>query len=350
MLLYNSQVYMIYLFSETNILNFNINLSFFIKMVLELRKENCYIGGMKFSDLKDFKSHLKASIPQGLGPVFQLIIPNDDERALVADQLVSLILKLNPNLRLVKTEDPDLAQNELDCYSILGDYPLIYLDKIKKTFTIEVPDGAYLILGMPKSVAKLPEGITLDLSKEKPWDKDTRIKEQVLAKAIKSKKQLEHGALEYMFSAIGPDLALLNRELEKLICYVGEKNTIDLAAAQTLVTPSKEQSTWQIAEQLVWEKRLPKRIASSDFPILVGSIRYQLEVGLALHAFSPEEFQERYPKLRPRTLDKYRGYRLPASYFKKGLQALYKAEWLFKDGVSDGGLCLDLFTGHLCSI
>ena len=304
---------------------------------------------MKFSDINAFNEHLKATLNEGLSPIFKLIIPNDDERAEVADQLVKFILKYKPHLRFVKTEDLEVAQNELNCYSLLGDYPLIFLDKIKKTFTFSVPDGAYVILGMPKSVAKLPEGTVLDLSKEKPWDKDKRIKQQIFAKAQKSGKQLEHGALEYMFSAIGPDLALLSRELEKLVCYVGEKQSIDLAAAQTLVTPSKEQSTWQIAEQLVWERRLPRKIASNDFPVLVGSIRYQLEVGEALHSLSADQFQERYPKLRPRTLDKYRGYRLPRSYFQKGLLALYKAERLFKDGVSNGALCLDLFVGHLCS-
>ena len=152
-----------------------------------------------------------------------------------------------------------------------------------------------------------------------------------------------------MFSAIGPDLTLLSMELEKLICFVGKKQTIDLSAAHALVTPSKEQSSWQIAEQIVWERKLPRKIASNDFPVLIGSIRYQLDVGLALHTLSADEFQQCYPKLRPRTLDKYRGYRLPANYFKKGLLALYKAERLFKDGVSNGGLCLDLFIGHLCS-
>ena len=304
---------------------------------------------MKFTDLKAFNEHLKESLSKGLSPVFHLIVPSDDERMEIANHLVNFILKMKPNLRLIKTEDPEIAQNELNCYSLLGDYPLIYLDKIKKTFTFSVPDGAYVILGMSKSIAKLPEGVTLDLSKEKPWDKDKRIKQQVIVKAQKSGKQLEHGALEYLFAAIGPDLALLSRELEKLICYVGDRQTIDLAAAQTLVAPSKEQSTWQIAEQLVWERRLPRKIASTDFPVLVGSIRYQLEVGEALHTLSADQFQERYPKLRPRTLDKYRGYRLPRNYFRKGLLALYKAERLFKDGVSNGGLCLDLFVGHLCS-
>ncbi|MCB1109274.1 MAG: hypothetical protein KDK44_06420, partial [Chlamydiia bacterium] len=274
---------------------------------------------------------------------------NDEERQAIADYIIRIILKSNDNLRLVKTEDPEIAQNELYCFSLLGDYPVIYLDKIKKIFTPSVPRGAFLILGMSKPMAKLPEGVTLDLSKEKPWDKDKRIKDQIVSKAQAAGKPLDHPALEYLFGAIGPDQALLERELEKLICFAQDKKSIDLTSVQTLVMPSVQQSTWQIAEQIVWEKRLPKQISSNDFPVLVGSIRYQLELGLALCTLTPEQFQEHYPKLRPRAVDKYRNCHLPLSFFEKGLQALYKAERLFKDGISNGGLCLDLFMGQLCS-
>lgn len=304
---------------------------------------------MKFCDLKAFEAHLKSAYPQGLSPVYILIIPSDEERQAIANYVVKILLKANGNLRLVKTEDPEIAQNELNCFSLLGDYPVIYLDKIKKTFTPSVPRGAFLILGMPKAIAKLPEGVTLDLSKEKPWDKDKRIKDQIVAKAQAAGKPIEHAALEYLFGAIGPDQALLERELEKLICFAHDKMAIDLSSVQSLVMPSAQQSMWQIAEQLVWERRLPKRVVSNDFPVLVGSIRYQLELGLALCTLTPEQFQEHYPKLRPRAVDKCRNCHLPRSYFENGLRALYKAERLFKDGISNGGLCLDLFVGQLCS-
>ena len=103
------------------------------------------------------------------------------------------------------------------------------------------------------------------------------------------------------------DLALLLSEVDKLACYVGQKPVIDINAARALVMPSKEQSTWSIAEELVWQRRLPRRIESNDFPILIGSIRYQLELGLTL-AVSPETVSEKYPKLRPRSLDKFRKF------------------------------------------
>ena len=110
--------------------------------------------------------------------------------------------------------------------------------------------------------------------------------------------------------------------------------------------PSKQQTTWQIAEGLVWDKRLPRKIDSKDFPMLIGSLRYQLELGLCI-ATDPSSVSTRYKTLRPRTLSRCQGFGYKADYFQNGLKALLDAERAFKNGVSDGSLCFDLFAGTL---
>ena len=212
-----------------------------------------------------------------------------------------------------------------------------------------VPQGVHLILGCPKTVPELTSDmITLDLSKEKPWDREKRLCQQLIQKASGEGKQLERPALDYLMQAIGPEWGLLTSELEKLICFVGERPKIDLQAARSLVRPSKQQNNWQLAEKCIWERQFPSHVESSDFPMLLGALRYQLELGLVL-ATDPENVPSRFPKVRPRTLANLQNYHLPASYFERGLLALYAAEKQFKNGISNAMLCLELFMGKLCS-
>ena len=78
---------------------------------------------------------------------------------------------------------------------------MVFLDNVKKKFTYQVPEGAHLILGLAKPIAKFSEGIILDLSKEKPWDRDKRIATQVVAHAHALGKQNRSSLLKRSLSS-----------------------------------------------------------------------------------------------------------------------------------------------------
>lgn len=303
---------------------------------------------MKFSDFVAFEKHLRDAYPHHFAPVYALIVPHDDERRAIADSIVMRILKAHPHMRCVRTDAIEVVDAECESQSLFGDLPVIVFDPALKGVKLpQVPEGIHLILGCPKVVSEITSDmIVLDLSKEKPWDREKRLGQQLIQKASAEGKQLERPALDYLLQAIGPEWGLLTSELDKLICFVGERSKIDLPAARSLVRPSKHQNNWQLAEKCIWERQFPSRVEAGDFPMLVGALRYQLELGYVI-ATDPENVSTRFPKVRPHTLANLKNYRLPASYFKKGLVALYEAEKRFKNGISNAMLCLEIFMGHI---
>lgn len=318
---------------------------------------------MKFMNFLAFDKHLKQSYPNHLAPCYALIVIDEEERQSISKSVIALLKKAHPDLTVLKTKELDVVLTELHSPSLLGDLPLIYFDQVHKLTKKQwpqllaaigsLPDRAHLILGLQNikgcpDLAKESKRtlVTLDLSKEKPWDKDKRIADQLLMKAASFNKTLARDALDYLLQAVGPELTFLESALEKLSIYVGDENIIDLKAARSLVRPSKEQTTWQIAEGLVWDKRIPRKIDSKDFPMLIGSLRYQLELGLCI-ATDPSLLSTRYKTLRPRTLSRCQSFGYSSAYFQNGLKALLDAERAFKNRVSDGSLCFDLFAGKL---
>ena len=318
---------------------------------------------MKFQNSSAFEKHLREAFPHNLSQCFALIIPRADERESAACQLITVLQKADPKLKVYKAFDFDKTLIEIQENSLFGDLPIVYLDGVETMSKVQwkeliaaikyLPPGVRLILAGAniKTCSNLSTQakdclVMLDLTAEKPWDRERRIAEQLMKKVSENGKTMEPACLDYLMQAIGPELGLLEQALEKLICYVGDTAHIDLKAAHKLVRPSKEQSLWQLAEKLIWDKVMPRRVESNDFPMLVGALRYQLELGLCM-TIAPEQLKERFPTLRDRSLSKYQNYRYPAQYFQKALQALYTSERAFKNGVSDGGICFDLFAGKL---
>lgn len=318
---------------------------------------------MKFQNSSAFEKHLREAFPHNLSQCFALIIPKADERESAACHLITVLQKADPKLKVYKTLDFDKTLVEIQENSLFGDLPIVLLDGIESLAKKQwqelipavksLPPGVRLILtgANAKSCPTLSSQakdslVMLDLTAEKPWDREKRIAEQLMKKVSENGKTMERACLEYLMQAIGPELGLLEQALEKLICYTGNVGHIDLKAAHKLVRPSKEQSLWQLAEKLIWDKVLPRRVESNDFPMLIGALRYQLELGLCM-TLTPEQLKERFPTLRDRSLSKYQNYRYPTQYFQKALQALYTSERAFKNGASDGGICFDLFAGKL---
>ncbi|MCB1117365.1 MAG: hypothetical protein KDK50_02155 [Chlamydiia bacterium] len=318
---------------------------------------------MKFQNFSAFGKHLREAFPHNLSQCFALIVPKADERESAACHLISVLQKADPKLKVYKTLDFDKTLLEIQENSLFGDLPLVYLDEVESLNKKQWQELILAIKSLPSGVRLILAGanakacptlstevkdalVMLDLSAEKPWDREKRIAEQLMQRASENGKTMERACLDYLFQAIGPELGLLEQALEKLICYSGEASHIDLKAAHKLVRPSKEQSLWQVAEKLIWDKVLPRRVESNDFPMLIGALRYQLELGLCM-TLTPEQLKERFPTLRDRSLSKFQNYRYPAQYFERALRALYTSERAFKNGVSDGSLCFDLFAGKL---
>jgi DNA polymerase III subunit delta len=197
--------------------------------------------------------------------------------------------------------------------------------------------------------------LILDLSEEKPWERQRRLEEQLIASARGENKSLAPEVATHLVHMIGPDAALLDAELNKLICYVGERKEITLADVREIGSIDRSFSGWQLSEGIVWSGKM----LSADLPpdpafffSLIGQVRYQLEIGLQLSALlesGSKEIAARFPQLKSRTLDHYIKVAKARSlhYFRDGLVALFEIENLCKSGFRQTPLLWNMLCAKL---
>ena len=116
------------------------------------------------------------------------------------------------------------------------------------------------------------------------------------------------------------------------------------------------QKGWELSEALIWGGFIHypslHHLDSAAFYGFVGQLRYQLKIGLlvatALEKKEEEIIAREYPRLRPKTLEKYKFHarKLTSSYFLKGMEALFDLEIKSRSGI-DTTLLLDLFAFKL---
>ncbi|MBI3901220.1 MAG: hypothetical protein HY324_03595 [Chlamydiia bacterium] len=197
------------------------------------------------------------------------------------------------------------------------------------------------------------DGVVLDLSDEKPWDKEKRLTEELIKKGLLEKKKIAPEAIALLFERVGKELAFLDSELDKLIAYVGER---DLILGQDVLAITAETATrtlWSFAEEMIWEKKMDAEIPF-PFSALAAPLRSQLHIGrtiLSLCSTSvPTESWSLYlPKMWPKTLEKRtrQAQALGVEYFDKGLRHLFDLELLARSGQDHEEALLFLFGGLL---
>ncbi|MDE3045685.1 MAG: hypothetical protein KGJ02_03475 [Verrucomicrobiota bacterium] len=308
--------------------------------------------------------HLKVAGPHLLSRVYLLCVPDDFERG----QLFQAILRplLTPDHSLQRFSGEGLDQraffDHLQTPSLFGGEPIAVLDEVeklpKKSFSLPSMSFGYLLMGSrgktPLAAAVEKEGVVLDLLDEKPWEKEKRQQQLLEARAKSAGKTLTPEVIPLLFERLEKESSTLESELDKLICYVGDKNVIDRNDVLAISAESRTSTIWHTAEDLVWEGK--GLLDESEFHALVPALRSQLQLGLKIATLlsqnaSSEEWSQALPRVFPRTLEKRtsQAAKLGLPYFVKGLEALFDIELKSRTGSQQYGALLDLFRARLVS-
>jgi DNA polymerase III subunit delta len=196
-------------------------------------------------------------------------------------------------------------------------------------------------------------GVVLDLSGEKPWDREKRLTEDLLLKAEKEGKRLAPDVIPLLWELCGKQAGLLDRELEKIFCYVGDRLHVERSDVFRISSSVQDHNLWQEAEEWVWEnkRRGGALLPFSHFVIL---LRWQLDLGiricqLASSSIPQTEWGSYFPKIRPKVLEK----RIPQAlqwgrpFFSRAWCRLYEMELLAREGGERGEALLDHFRSFL---
>lgn len=252
----------------------------------------------------------------------------------------------------------------LQSSSLFGGEPIVVLDEFEKAGKKELQPlfeqtltSGYLLLGSrsktPYAAAIEKQGIILDLTEEKPWDKEKRISDQLVERVKNAGKQIEPDALHLFLERLDKDAALLASEMDKLLCFVGERDLIRRTDVVQISAASRSSTLWQVAEEAIWEGRSFSDLDSASFHGLLPILRSQLQLGwkiaLLIEGRVPaEEWSSHLPKIWPKTLEKRSSAaaRIGSEFFRKGLDKLFEIELLSRTQSTQTGALLDLFRTH----
>jgi DNA polymerase-3 subunit delta len=140
----------------------------------------------------------------------------------------------------------------------------------------------FLIVGAEshKAVGSLVKQniITLDMAEEKPWDKEKRLQQELFLQAKNWGKTISPAAAAKLLAGSLGDSLFLENELAKLVCYVGQRRSIEESDVAQVGARSVASTTWQIAESLVWEGKFTSSEVDTSFLLgLLAQVRFLLQ-------------------------------------------------------------------------
>lgn len=321
---------------------------------------------MKYQSLQAFEKHLEEAGPEQLSSIYMVIVPSDFERRRAIDAVVHAMKKRDSAMLLSRFEAATALGAALDTLGtrpLFGGSSLVLLEGVQllKKNGLELLEGylmrpaphANLILGGSsfKPLSDIyqkakKEIVVLDLSEEKPWDRQKRLREWAVSFVSKEGKQIATDAVAFLFEQVGFEMSILEQELLKLIAYIGERPRIDLTDVRALCVKADQQTEWQKIEALVWEGRLGVQVEDlTSFLQCLGLVRYHLQIGQQLAAYlcsglAPQEISAQFPQFKPASFDKYLAVarKKGPDYFKKRLHTLLDLEVLSKNSALDAKL------------
>lgn len=327
---------------------------------------------MKFQSVEAFHYHLIHSFPDQWAKIFLLILSSENERQVEVTYIQRMLEKKDPNVRILslKYEDKKMEkiQQEFQSLSLWAPLTLVIWDSFDDNklgapdleVLGHIPSNCLLILGASSFKPVLEfyqkrkkEMVVLDLSQEKAWEKQKRIQSWIKESFQIHKKTITDKATVYLSQQLGLDQGCLAREIDKILCFVGEKSAVDLHDLQAICSDPETASGWQLAEKIVWEQpsSLSDKIFDPQFHlILIGQIRHHLHIGSQLAELQEEHvdltiIKQQFPHMRPQQLEKYIQHLCSRgkSFFQQGLILLSDLEFDLKSSNLNPALLFEIF-------
>ncbi|KPK32478.1 MAG: hypothetical protein AMS24_04155 [Chlamydiae bacterium SM23_39] len=317
---------------------------------------------MLYQNFFSLKKYLQSYFPN-LAYLYLIVMEEDFERIKMMEDIIKYFPEAN-NFSLLKFSFPTPIKEifySFNTPSLLGKTNICIFDKIdlyKKNalkeilfYLKDIKDELFLLLGAKEKKTLLTiltevtkRGVVVDLSEETKKDKENRLYFFIREKAAQNKKMILKDAIDEIFKKTNLVLSSVEKEMEKVISYVGEKNVIDKEDILNVCSNMRVNFFWKIAEEIIWKEdpfnvELEKEyVDSTFFYSLLGHLRYQLKKGL--------EINERNKNRYFWDIDK-RAVFLKKSFFKKSLIELFKIDLISRKNVNSYIALLDLFRAKI---
>lgn len=338
---------------------------------------------MKYTNVKAFEKHLESASPQHLSPLYLILIKDPFICKTMTDRLVSTLLSQvnHPEFCLKSFEGQNVTETQLSELSESSFFSNKQIFRINQADTI--PKGTqklleeyfvnpnpanFLILSAPtlnrttnfyKKAEKA--GIVLELEEEKGAAKEKTAMEWIHLLVMERGKKIAPQTVQYLVKQLGPDISLLNQEIEKLICFIGDRPEITVKDISEVCISVNIETIWQLGEAIFTRNapmalRISKALLADGIALiaLIRQIRSQLQTDFQVFSIlasggTNEDLSKKFPYMKGFILDRHK--KMAQEYgltrFVKGMKKIDEIELIAKNSSTDENLLAELLIINL---
>jgi DNA polymerase III subunit delta len=335
---------------------------------------------MKYSNIRAFEKHLNEAEPEHLSPVYFIVCKDDHERKEAESLLIHTLLRnvgsREGALRVFEAERAFLQEilTDLASRSLFAEKRIILIrnaDHLNKDGTTKLeeyfdfPSSSIFLIVSACAINRATKfykqgekaGIILDIPEEKSWEKENSLITKVMDWAEQSGKKLDHETARYFIQHTGMDQGLLRNEMDKLLCFAGERGHLTMQDISSVCTVVNTKDAWELGSAIFRrEGATALHIATwlltegAPFFSLIRQLRSQFQTKLQISTLLEEgggaqEVQQKYPYMKGQILQQ--NMHLAKSYGKEALKAGLLAIDETEMQAKNGSLDLELLTQRL---
>ena len=317
---------------------------------------------MKLSNFRDFKSYLQRE----LSPVYLVAIADNFDRRKVVENILQRAPKELTSLE-PETVTAGNISGEFQSLNLFSKQRTIlirraeklnkdvikaieeYFDNINVDFCVIIEASKInRATRLYKKADKI--GVVLDFAEGNSWEKDNNFVSWMMEELSAYGKSIKPDVCFYLIKGIGHNKSLLYQELQKILCFVGERQNIVLDDVRAVSAVFPMETIWQLREAL-WRRdasnalRIARNIEYEILLVLLAQLRTQFQTGLHVSSLLGDKaaITKTFPYMKGRILENNiflaQGYGLER--FKKAIQAINNTEIELKNSSTDEKLLLE---------
>lgn len=334
---------------------------------------------MKFNQLRAFEKHLAGASPNHFSLLYLILGKEAFQRKMALDKLTATLIKTAPaeSVELQTFDAEKLSakalMDELNAMGLFASKRAILIegaDKLDKELMsglekyFEKPNpSTHLILSASslhhgsnfyKKIEKM--GIILEFLEEKPWEKERSTQEWIGTIFTAEGKTIDPACCQQMVKLLGTQQELLYNEIQKLICYVGDRPKVTLQDISAIISSIPLDTGFQLGEAVFRRDgaeamRICKGLLMEETPLIVllRQLRFQFQTefqvcSILAQGGGASEISRQFPYMKGAVLERHialaQGYGM--QNFRTGLLKIDEAEMQAKNSNIDANFIAEL--------
>lgn len=335
---------------------------------------------MKYTSIKALEKHLEESTSlKEFSPIYLLLGKDRFLSKTAANKIKKFLIpnEKNSNFSLKTLEGDTLTEKELDeelySLSFFSSNKILLIEEIDKasksiikkleSYFLHPAKTLTLILlatsfasntNFYKNAAKT--GIILDLPEEKEAEKIKNLTEWVIEKIEAEGKKIDVKTAQTLVKFTRNDPSLLSQELEKILCFIDNRNIITLQDIESICSNAQVETIWRLVEAIFKrDTATALQITNSllnngeSFFTLIRQIRNQIQTDFSVCSIlanggSSKEITELFPYMKGFILDQHisQAKTFGLTKFRESIILIDEAELKAKNSSLDHDLLLEL--------